>query len=181
MIVTAMDERITATGMESLEGEIMIYLRRILTAAVGCLAMLGGSPAISGNGIQFDEFDSGGELYVDCLGEFITFEEHIETAYHEFQTPSGSYHLIDRWTFSLTATGMSTGRMWFGVLQSPGELNARASEVFQYAIRGVIRGIGPGTPNFAWTGSYKSTVNANGELTVENDTGGFSARCLGRK
>jgi hypothetical protein len=157
----------------------MINVQRILTVPVACLAVFGGASVMAANGIQNDEFDASDELYVDCLGEVIEYEEHIDIRFHEFETPSGNYHLVDRWTFTLTATGMTTGRMWFGVLQSPGELNSGPSEVFQYAIRGVIRGIGNDTPNFAWTGSYKSTVNANGELVVENDSGGFLARCLG--
>ena len=81
----------------------------------------------------------------------------------------------------LTATGLTTGRTWFGVLPAPQQVNSGPSEVVQYAIRGVIRGVEKGTPNFAYSGSYKSTVNANGELVVENDTGGFFARCLGKK
>lgn len=89
--------------------------------------------------------------------------------------------MVDRWTFALTATGMSTGREWAGVLQSPTQLNGGPGEVLQDAIRGVIRGITKGAPNFAWTGSFKSTVNANGELVVLRDTEGFAARCLGKK
>jgi hypothetical protein len=159
----------------------MIHSKKVLAAAVGCLAMLNGSSAISGNGMQFDEFEASGELYVDCLGEVIAFEERIETATLEFETPSGNYHYIDQWKFYLTATGMTTGRMWFGVLPSPSQFHSGPVTVGQYAIRGVIKGIGKGTPNFAYSGSYKLTVNANGELVVEKDSGGFSARCLGKK
>ena len=159
----------------------MIHSIKYLLAAAGCLALLIGSPAVSGKGMQFDEFEASGELYVDCLGEMLAYEERIEVAYLSFETPSGNVHWIENWKFYLTATGMTTGRMWFGILPSPSQLHSGPVEVSQYAIRGVVRGISRATPGFAYTGSYKVTVNANGELAVENDTGGFEARCLGKK
>lgn len=156
-------------------------LCQIASAALGCLALSAGSAAWANNGIQFSETSASGEIYIECLGEYIAFEEHIDMAFHQFVTPSGTYHMVDKWTFALTATGMTTGREWAGVLQSPTQLNGGPGEVLQYAIRGVIRGITKGAPNFAWTGSFKSTVNANGELVVLRDTEGFAARCLGKK
>ncbi len=158
-----------------------MHLKKLLMAAAGCLALLIGAPAVSGNGMQFSEFEASGELYVDCLGEVIAYEERIEVGSLSFETPSGIVHLIEKWKFYLTATGMTTGRVWFGILPSPSQLHSGPVEVGQYAIRGVIRGITRGTPGFAYTGSYKVTVNANGDLVVENDTGGFDARCLGKK
>lgn len=155
-------------------------LRQFLTMAAACAGLLITSAATSGNGIQFDEFDDGGDLYIDCLGEVVAFEEHIKTAYHEFATPSGTYHVVDKWTFHLTATGLTSGRQWFGRLPSPLQYNSGPGEVLQYAIRGVIKGVTPDTPNFVWTGYYKSTVNANGDLTVERGSD-FAATCLGKK
>jgi hypothetical protein len=165
--------------MRAKSGEkVMMQLKRTLTTATGCIGLFAISMAMAGNGIEFDEFDSGGELYIDCLGEVVAFEEHIKTAYHEFETPSGTYHVVDKWTFYLTATGLTSGRQWYGTLPSPGQYSAGPGEVNQFAIRGVVKGITPDTPNFAWTGYYKSTVNANGVLVVERGSD-FSARCLG--
>lgn len=158
----------------------MLKLRQAWIMAAGCVGLLTVSVASADNGIQFDEFDTGGELYIDCLGEVIAFQEHIKTAYHAFETPAGTYHVVDKWTFYLTATGLTSGRQWYGSLPSPGQYNSGPGEVNQFAIRGVIKGVTPDTPNFAWTGYYKSTVNANGVLVVERGSD-FSARCLGKK
>ena len=159
----------------------MTQVRRILLAIVGCLAMLIGPPAVSGNGIQRAEFEISDEVYIDCLGEVIAVEERVEVAYLTFNTPSGNSHLIDNWKFYVTATGMTTGRMWFGVLPSPSQFHDGPAQVGQYAVRGVVKGVDKGTPNFAWSDSYKVTVNANGDLVVEKSSDGFSARCLGKK
>ena len=145
-------------------------------------ALLSMTSADAANGIQFDEFDVSGSVYVDCLGEFIDFEEHIRIAYHEFVTPSGNYHLVDSWTFALTATGASTGRMWAGVLPWPGRINAGHAEVVQFNVQGVIRAITKHAPSFFWGQTYKTTVNANGELIVERGSfDEFNIRCNGNK
>lgn len=155
-------------------------IRRLLTIFTGCMALLTTSAATAGNGMQFSEDHFSGTLYIDCLGEQIDYEEHIQIWSHVFQTPSGTYHLVDNWKFYLTATGTISGRQWFGSLASPFQYNASAVEVFQYAIRGVIRGVSKDAPNFRWAGYYKSTVNANGDLVVERSAD-FSAACLGNK
>lgn len=160
--------------------EIIMRIRPILTMAAGGLALLVGVGAAASNGIQFDEFDTGGDLYVECLGEILAFEEHIEVASHVFETPSGTFHVVDNWTFYITATGTISGRQWYGKLASPFQYNGASAQVQQYAIRGVLRGVTKDTPGFAWTGFYKSTVNANGEMVVERDSGGFSASCRGK-
>jgi hypothetical protein len=161
-------------------------LRNILSTTTGSaftLAALIGAPyAYSANGIQFDEFDVSGSVYIECLGEFIDFQEHIRIAYHEFLTPSGNYHLVDSWTFTLTATGASTGRTWAGVLPWPGGVNAGHAEVVQFNVQGVIRSITKQTPNFFWGQTYKTTVNANGDLVVERGSfDEFNIRCTGPK
>lgn len=150
--------------------------------AITSAALMSVPSADASNGIQFSESDVSGSMYVDCLGEFIDFEEHIRIAYHEFVTPSGNYHLIDSWTFTLTATGASTGREWAGVLPWPGRINAGHAEVVQFNVQGVIRAITKHTPSFFWGQTYKTTVNANGELVVERGSfDEFNIRCNGKK
>ena len=159
-------------------------LTKILSTAVGLaitsVALLSVPSADAANGIQFDEFNVSGSIYIDCLGEFIDYEEHIRIAYHEVVTSSGNYHLVDSWTFTLTATGASTGRMWAGVLPWPGRINAGHAEVVQFNVQGVIRAITKDTPSFFWGQTYKTTVNANGELVVERGSfDEFDIRCHG--
>ena len=149
--------------------------------AIASAALMSVPSADAANGIQFSEFDVSGSIYIDCLGEFIDYEEHIRIAYHEFLTPSGNYHLIDSWTFALTATGASTGRMWAGVLPWPGRVNAGHAEVVQFNVQGVIRAITKHAPGFFWGQTYKTTVNANGELVVERGSfDEFNIRCNGK-
>ena len=150
--------------------------------AITSAALMSVPSADASNGIQFSEFDVSGSIYIDCLDEIIDYEEHIRIAYHEFVTPSGNYHLIDSWTFTLTATGASTGREWAGVLPWPGRINAGHAEVVQFNVQGVIRAITKHTPSFFWGQTYKTTVNANGELVVERGSfDEFNIRCNGKK
>ena len=161
----------------------MKLTKRLATAAglaVASTALMSVPSANAANGIQFGEFDVSGSVYVDCLGEFIDFEEHIDIAYHEFVTPSGNYHLVDNWTFTITATGASTGRMWAGILKSPGQINAGHAEVAQFSIQGVIRSITKHAPSFFWGLTFKTTVNANGELVVERGSFDTFVRCNGK-
>lgn len=158
-----------------------IKLGTVAALAIASAGLLPERSADAASGIQFQEFDVTGSVYIDCLGEFIDYEEHIRIAYHEFVTPSGNYHLIDSWKFTLTATGASTGRMWAGVLPWPGRVNAGHAEVVQFNVQGVIRAITKRAPSFFWGQTYKTTVNANGELVVERGSfDEFNIRCNGK-
>lgn len=148
--------------------------------AAVCLGLSTTQMATAGNGIQFGEQTQAGEIYIDCLGEMIAYEEVIRTQFHEFTTPYGTYHVIDSWKFYLTATGMTSGRQWYGILPWPFQGNIASGQVFQYVVRGMIRGVTPDTPNFSWTGDYKATINANGDLVVERGSE-LTATCRGKK
>lgn len=148
-------------------------------AALVSAAMLNMPPADAANGIQFDEFDVEGTAYVECLGEDVSFMEHIDIAYHEFLTPAGNYHLVDTWTFTITATGTATGRTWAGVLKSPGQVNGGPAEVAQFSIRGVLRSLDKHEPGFFWGLAFKTTMNADGELVVERGSFDPFVRCNG--
>jgi hypothetical protein len=150
------------------------------SSAIVFAALLSMPPADAANGIQFDEMDFAGSVYVDCLAEFIDFNEHVDIAYHEFVTPSGNYHLVDTWKFTITATGQATGRTWAGVLTSPGQVNAGPGEVAQFSIQGILRSITKHAPAFFWGLTFKTTVNANGELVVERGSFDTFVRCNGK-
>jgi hypothetical protein len=150
------------------------------SSVIAFAALLGLPSADAANGIQFDEMNFAGSAYVDCLGEFVDFEEHVDIAYHEFVTPSGNYHLVDTWKFTIMATGQATGRTWAGVLSSPGEVNAGPGEVAQFSIQGVLRSITKHAPSFFWGLTFKTTVNANGELVVERGSFDTFVRCNGK-
>lgn len=147
--------------------------------AMVAAAVLGVPPAGASNGIQFSENDVEGSVYVECLGESIEYKEHIDIAFHEFETPSGTYHMVDNWRFTLTATGESSGRKWAGVLTAPAQMASGPAEVFQVSIQGVMRSLTKHEPAFFWGLAFKTTVNANGELVVERGSFDTFARCLG--
>lgn len=149
-------------------------------AAIAAAALLSVPPAVASNGIQFSEDDAEGIVYVECLGEDIEYKEHIDIAFHDFETPSGTYHMVDNWRFTLTATGVNTGRRWAGVLTAPAQLNDAPADVFQVSIQGVMRSLDRGEPGFFWGLTFKTTVNANGELVVERGSFDTFARCVGR-
>ena len=158
----------------------MILLRKILTVVVSCAAILSISPASANNGIQFYEFDFAETVYIDCLNEWVDLEEHISGAVHVFTTPSGNFHVHDNWKFSVIWTGVSSGHIWIGHLTSPYQFNDGPAMVEQWSVKGVQKPITEGAPKFFWTATFKTTVNANGEVVVLNDPGSFSVRCLGK-
>lgn len=135
----------------------------------------------SSNGIQFYEFDFFETVYIECLGEYVDVEEHISAASHAFTTPSGNFHVVDNWKFSAMWTGVSTGRIWIGQLTSPYQGNVGPGYVEQWSVKGVQKPITEGAPKFFYAGSFKTTVNANGELVVLNDASSGSVRCLGNQ
>ena len=147
---------------------------------IALVMMLGVSSANADNGVQFSEFDVAGDFYVDCLNEYVFFEEHVRISNHEFVTPSGTYHLVDNWTFTLTGLGESTGRLWAGVLPSPTTVNIGPAETTKVFIKGVVRPLTDDTPPFFWDLTYQATVNANGELVFERGEGVPVVRCLGK-
>lgn len=153
----------------------------LMGTAVVCAGLLGGALAGASNGIQFTEFDVEGPFYVDCVDEYVYFKEHIKIAYHEFETPSGNFHVVDKWTFTLTGEGESTGRLWAAVLPSPTTMNFGPAQTTTIFIKGVVRALTDDTPAFFWDLTYQSTVNANGEMVFQRGDGIPVARCLGKK
>ena len=151
--------------------------------AAGAAALLIGS-ASANNGIQFSEFDFQDEsFWVECLAEEVDVHQYVRAAYHEFETPSGTYHLIDNWRITVMWTGKSTGRTWVGRNVSPFQWNAGPGETNQWVYKGVQKPLTGDGPSFFYSADFKVTVTANGVLVVEREAESVQSdriRCLGK-
>ena len=137
-----------------------------------------------GNEVLPFEFDNP-PVYNDCVGEIVNGHVVGETRYHEFETPSGTFHIVDQWRFKVYQTGTISGQVWVGSGVSPFEMNTKLEkgEVQQWVSN--IKFFAPGekAPAYFYEDDFKITVNANGELVVlhEEDLVGANFRCPGPK
>ena len=147
-----------------------MIIRRFLLLAAACALVLSVSPASSKNGIEKYESEVNfTDFYVACLGEMLSGDVSIVGKYHEFETPSGKYHLVDNWQYTWELTGQTTGRVWFARGASPFVINAGPGETFQYGESFVAKPVSGDGPKLRFHYRFKVTVNANGELVVFND------------
>ena len=156
-------------------------------SAVAALTLVAGGALAKdpvGNEVLPFEFDNP-PVYNDCVGEIVNGHVVGETRYHEFETPSGVFHIVDQWRFKVYQTGTISGRVWVGYAVSPLQMNTRVEkgQVVQWVSN--IKFIAPGekAPAYFYQDDFKITVNANGELVVlhEEDLVGANFRCLGSK
>ena len=137
-----------------------------------------------GNEVLPFEFDNP-PWYNDCVGEMVTRHVVGETRYHEFETPSGTFHIVDQWRFKVYQTGTISGRVWVGDAVSPFQMNTRVEkgQVVQWVSNIRFVPLDEHAPAFFYMDDFKITVNANGELVVlhEEDFTGEGFRCLGPK
>jgi hypothetical protein len=138
------------------------------TIILSAIALASGASAK--NGVETYKLDLGfSDFYVACLAEMISGEIEVSGRYHEFDTPSGKYHLVDHWNYLVTLTGQTSGRVWFARGVSPFVLNIGPGETFQYGEAFVARPVSGDGPKLRLNYRFKATVNANGELVVLND------------
>ena len=148
----------------------MSITKSIAIAAIMSAMSVHPAAASAGSGIERIEFNkSFSNYYVNCLGETISGELSIVAKYHEFDTPSGKYHLVDNWQYTWLLTGEITGRAWFARGASPFVFNAGPGTTNQYGESFVAQPIAGDGPKLRFHYGFKVTVNANGELVVLND------------
>ncbi|MBP1688693.1 MAG: hypothetical protein H6Q33_4836 [Deltaproteobacteria bacterium] len=137
-----------------------------------------------GNEVLPFEFDNP-PVYNDCVGEIVNGHVVGETRYHEFETPSGTFHIVDQWRFKVYQTGTISGRVWVGYAVSPFQMNTRVEkgQVEQWVSNIKFIPLDEKAPAYFYNDDFKITVNANGELVVlhEEDLVGANFRCLGPK
>ena len=139
-------------------------------------------PAVAGDsrGIEFlEESYSGFEPYVPCLNETVFESGVIRIAYHEFQTPSGTVHVVGNWKITNFWTGLNSGDEWVGQGNSPGQDNGKLDkgEVHQFVSNYQMKPLDSDAPPVKVQFRFKVTVNASGELVVDRFDASF--RCLG--
>jgi hypothetical protein len=163
--------------------------KSINTLVVAVVATLVGASAWGNNGVQFFNWDdevAAPGVYIECLGEHVTWIWHITTSYRDFETPSGTYHLLDNWTYTGMYTGLVTGRTWVNKGVSPFQWNAGPGETNQWVSKSVAKPLTGDGPMFVFKTKFKITVTANGDLVVERpgisfEELGNAFRCLGKK
>ena len=135
-----------------------------------------------GNEVLPFEFDNP-PVYIECLGEIVNGHVVGETRYHEFTTPSGTFHIVDQWRFKVYHTGTLSGRVWVGYAVSPFQMNTKLEkgQVVQWVSTIKFVPVGEKAPAYFYEDDFKITVNANGELVVlhEEDVLNLNYRCLG--
>ena len=123
-----------------------------------------------GNEVLPFEFDNP-PVYIECLGEIVNGHVVGETRYHEFTTPSGTFHIVDQWRFKLYQTGTISGRVWVGYAVSPFQMNTRVEkgQVQQWVSSIRLVPVDEHAPAYFYNNAFKITVNANGDVVVFND------------
>jgi hypothetical protein len=165
------------------EGEMTKLSISLLATAVAAFAA-SGAFAKDPVGTQVLEFEfDNPPVYNDCVGEVVTRHVIVETRYHEFGTPAGTFHILDKWQFKTYQVGTVTGRVWVAQGVSPFQLNTKLvqGEVQQWVSIAKAIPLDEQAPAYFYKDDFKITVNANGELVVlhEEDLTGEGFRCLG--
>jgi hypothetical protein len=164
----------------------MTLNRRLIAGAAILCAMALHSGASANNGTAtYETGFSFNDFYVACLGEMLSGEVSIDGRYHEFDTPSGKYHLIDKWKYTFVLTGLTSGYKWFGSGVSPFVQNIGPGEAFQFQDNWLAKPVVGDGPKIRVHIRFKVTVNANGELVVVIDDAAEVPqedwyRCLGK-
>ena len=141
--------------------------------AIAALTLVAGGAVAKdpvGNEVLPFEFDNP-PVYIECVGEIVNGHVVGETRYHEFTTPSGTFHIVDQWRFKVYQTGTISGRVWVGYGVSPFQTNTKLEkgQVVQWVSNIKFVPVDEHAPTHFYKNSFKITVNANGEVVVFND------------
>jgi hypothetical protein len=110
-------------------------------------------------------------------------KDPVGTQVLEFETPAGTFHILDKWQFKAYQVGTVTGRIWVAQGVSPFQLNTKLEQgvVQQWVSIAKAVPLDEHAPASFYKDDFKITVNANDELMVlhEEDLTGEGFRCLG--
>ena len=102
----------TATFAVRDQERIMKRNQFLAILAISLFAAIMALPALAGDsqGIEFlEQSYSGFEPYVPCLNKTAFESGVVRITYHEFETQSGTVHLVDNWKVTSFWTGLNTG------------------------------------------------------------------------
>jgi len=145
----------------------MNLTKKFAISIFAVIATFLGLSAAAMSPFQTEEFDViQPPEYVSCLGEHVSSRAWVTIRFREFETPSGTAHYIEHWTWEIEYIGQVTGRIWFGHARSPGSFHAGKGEVGQWTSREMAVPVVGDGPKFRYNLRFKYTFNANGELKV---------------
>jgi len=131
--------------------------------------------------IQTYELTLHEQAYVPCLGQVITADSFFEGRFHEFETKSGTIHVLDYAHF-VQYISDPLGRQWVAKGEAPFEQNITLTkgEVWQFTGHSLYFPLTEDTPKIQFQNTMKVTFDANGELRVFHDVYPFERifRCL---
>ena len=159
---------------------------KLSSAFIAVSCALVASTAFCGEprGIQTSSFPVSYSFYAPCLGDVLTVTGTIYVRSHVFETNSGVLHIVNNWYYDQFASSAS-GREWFNIGNSPYQANIRLEDglVENAAVKGHFKPLTDDTPGLFMTGQFKMTVNANGEVVVQFETGWDfpNDKCVGPK
>ena len=162
----------------------MNILKQFVWAAVFATLLGSSSLAVAKSGWQTEELYFGTWTeYVNCLEETVELDLSFTIKYREFETPSGTYHYVESWSWVGTLVGLDSERVWIEEGFSPGAIVVAKAEVGQWTAHGVAKPVVGDGPRLRYSRRFKYTINANGDLKVEYESPAFGsqARCLGPK
>jgi hypothetical protein len=165
------------------KGINMDTLKKLISTAVFAILLGSSSLAVAKSGWEIYEFTDSWSEYVNCLGEYVDEDFTFTVKFREFETPSGTYHYVESWSWIGTWVGETTGRVWLEEGFSPGAFIVAKGEVGQYTGHAKIIPVEGDGPKLLYNRIFKYTINANGDMTVflESPAPGIEARCLGPK
>ena len=159
-------------------------MKKLLSGIAVATLAVGGAFAKGPVGTQIISFEYENPVfYVACLGEELRGYGFVEARFHQFETPSGTVHILDNWnTWTIYEIGLTSGTIWVGHGVGPSQSNIRLEkgQVTQFVSKGRFVPIDGHGPEWFGGGSFKLTINANGEVVVLNttpDPGEF--KCVG--
>ena len=171
------------TAMKS-RTKTLLLITALTTLFFGSL--VGAGPS---NGIQHSDWTipifGGGTPYIPCVGESLGGTIHVTTRSHNFDTPSGNFHLVESFYGTVYMYSATSSNTWIGHFAIPQIQNTKIKqgETYRYIERGnYVPDEGNGR-HFFFDQTWIFTVNANGELNVVSefpDDPFDSFRCVGK-
>ena len=161
--------------------------RGVVALLSGLIVALLTPASFADNRTTVSEFDFTFLMPTLCLGENTMIHIFVSARGHEFTTPSGTYHMIDNWTFLMEGVGESTGREWVGKGVIPaGDVAHKTGEKFFFTQKGFLVPVSvPGLedgPKIRFNQVFQYRWDADGNLVMEMEKGlDPVVRCLGKE
>jgi hypothetical protein len=127
-------------------------------------------------------FEEPRRFFVSCLAEYMSGTIYVTARRQVVATPSGNFHMLDNWFYTLVVTGESTGRSWISRRAvSPGSYSSSDhGDTFWFTDMAHMIPVDEG-PTWVFNTSLRVRFDENGNVISESEkfaTDEF-IRCLG--